>query len=118
MFQTLRNAWKIVDLRKKILFTLLIVLVFRIGSAISVPFVDVAMVKAATENGSSEIMNFLTMMSGGGFSNTALLINKRYDLRHGKASFLSISDVLYDYQGKNSIVVSWKEDVQKGNCFT
>ncbi len=72
MFQTLRNAWKIVDLRKKILFTLLIVLVFRIGSAISVPFVDVAMVKAATENGSSEIMNFLTMMSGGGFSNTSI----------------------------------------------
>ncbi len=72
MFQTLRNAWKIVDLRKKILFTLLIVLVFRVGSAISVPFVDVAMVKAATENGGSEIMNFLTMMSGGGFSNTSI----------------------------------------------
>ncbi len=72
MFQTLRNAWKIVDLRKKVLFTLLIVLVFRIGSAISVPFVDVAAVKAATENGTSEIMNFLTMMSGGGFSNTSI----------------------------------------------
>ncbi len=72
MFQTLRNAWKIVDLRKKILFTLLIVLVFRIGSAISVPFVDVAAVKAATEGSTSEIMNFLTMMSGGGFSNTSI----------------------------------------------
>ncbi len=72
MFQTLRNAWKVVDLRKKILFTLLIILVFRIGSAISVPFVDVAAVKAATDASTSEIMNFLTMMSGGGFSNTSI----------------------------------------------
>lgn len=34
MFQTLRNAWKIVDLRKKIFYTLFIILIFRIGSAI------------------------------------------------------------------------------------
>ena len=40
MFQTLRNAWKIVDLRKKIFYTLFIILIFRIGSAIAVPFVD------------------------------------------------------------------------------
>ena len=72
MLQTLRNAWKIVDLRKKILFTLLIVLIFRIGSAISVPFVDVEAVKNATQNSSSEIMNFLTLMSGGGFSNASI----------------------------------------------
>ena len=40
MFKTIRNAWSIPDLRKKILFTLLIVLVFRIGSVIPVPFLD------------------------------------------------------------------------------
>lgn len=72
MLQTLRNAWKIVDLRKKILFTLLIVLVFRIGSAISVPFVDVETVKTVTGSSTSEIMNFLTLMSGGGFSNASI----------------------------------------------
>ncbi len=72
MLQTLRNAWKIVDLRKKILFTLLIVLIFRIGSAISVPFVDVEAVKNATAGSTSEIMNFLTLMSGGGFSNASI----------------------------------------------
>ncbi len=72
MLQTLRNAWKIVDLRKKILFTLLIVLIFRIGSAISVPFVDIAAVKDATAGSTSEIMNFLTLMSGGGFSNASI----------------------------------------------
>ena len=40
MFETIKNAWKIVDLRKKILFTLFILLIFRIGSVITVPFVD------------------------------------------------------------------------------
>lgn len=71
MFQTLRNAWKIVDLRKKILYTLFIVLIFRIGSAISVPFVDVAAITAATQ-ADSAYMGFLTLMSGGGFSDASV----------------------------------------------
>ena len=41
MFRTLINAWKIADLRKKLLFTALIVLIFRIGSAIPVPFTNI-----------------------------------------------------------------------------
>ncbi len=71
MFQTLRNAWKIMDLRKKLLFTLFIVLIFRIGSVITVPFVDVAALKEAistTENA----FGYLTMISGGGFSNASI----------------------------------------------
>ena len=47
MFQILRNAWKIQDLRKKILFTIMILLIFRIGSAITVPFVDAELVRNA-----------------------------------------------------------------------
>ena len=42
MLQTLRNAWKIPELRKKILFTILMILIFRLGNAIPVPFVDTA----------------------------------------------------------------------------
>ena len=41
MLQTIVNAWKIADLRKKLLFTALIVLIFRIGSAIPVPFTNI-----------------------------------------------------------------------------
>ena len=40
MFQTLRNAWKIADLRKKLLYTLMIIAIFRIGAAIPVPFLN------------------------------------------------------------------------------
>ena len=42
MLQTLRNAWKIEELRKKILFTLLIILLYRLGNSIPVPYVNTA----------------------------------------------------------------------------
>ena len=72
MFQILCNAWKIQDLRKKILFTIFILLIFRIGSAITVPFVDVAALKEAVGSNTSDAMSYLMMMSGGGFSNASV----------------------------------------------
>ncbi len=68
MFQTLRNAWKIEDLRKKMLFTVFIILIFRIGSAVTVPFVD----GAALEQALGGASNYLMMMSGGGFSTASI----------------------------------------------
>ena len=72
MFQVLRNAWKITELRKKILFTALILLVFRIGSAITVPFVDTAVLAEGMTSADAGFMGYLTMMSGGGFSNASI----------------------------------------------
>ncbi len=68
MFQTLRNAWKIDDLRKKMLFTVFIILIFRIGSAMVVPFVDGEALRDAMGGASS----YLMMMSGGGFSSGSI----------------------------------------------
>ena len=74
MFKTIRNAWQIPDLRKKLLFTLLIIIVFRIGSVIPVPFLDSAALASAmgdlTNNGS--MFAYLNTMSGGAFSNATL----------------------------------------------
>ncbi len=74
MFKTIRNAWQLPDLRKKLLFTLLIIIVFRIGSVIPVPFLDsVALASAMgdlTNNGS--MFAYLNTMSGGAFSNATL----------------------------------------------
>ena len=71
MFKTIRNAWAIPDLRKKILFTLLIVLVFRIGSVIPVPFLDMGalntLMKGVDDSGS--MLSYLNTLSGGAFSN-------------------------------------------------
>lgn len=72
MFQTLRNAWKIEDLRKKILFTAFILLIFRIGSAVTVPFVDVEAMKAAVAGNTNDFLNNMMMLSGGGFSNASV----------------------------------------------
>ena len=72
MFQVLRNAWKIADLRKKILYTLLIILIFRIGSYVSVPFVDMEIMKNAVASSAGGYMDYLTLLSGGGFSNASI----------------------------------------------
>ncbi len=67
MFKTLANAWKIVDLRKKILFTLLIIVIYRIGAAIPVPFVgDFTMSTTGTT------FEFLNTLSGGAFEQASL----------------------------------------------
>ena len=73
MFTTLRNAWKIADLRKKILFTLLIVLLYRIGNVITVPFVDFeAMSKTFDAYLSDTIFGMFNMMSGSAFSQATI----------------------------------------------
>lgn len=69
MFTTLRNAWKIADLRKKILFTLLIVLLYRIGNVIPVPFVNVEAMSAMFDDQLKDtIFGMYNMMSGSAFS--------------------------------------------------
>lgn len=68
MFQTIVNAWKIADIRKKILYTALIVLIFRIGSAIPVPFTAIASTGLIGANEAGTFMNYLTMMTGDAFN--------------------------------------------------
>ena len=68
MLQTLRNAWKIEELRKKILFTLVIILLYRLGNAIPVPDVNIALLNAYFAQQQSTILGLLDVMSGGAFS--------------------------------------------------
>ena len=68
MLQTIVNAWKIADLRKKIIFTALIVLVFRIGSAIPVPFTDIGESGIISDPNAGTFMNYLAMMTGDAFT--------------------------------------------------
>ena len=70
MLQTIVNAWKIADLRKKLLYTALIVLIFRIGSAIPVPFTAIAEsgVLGADATTGNTFLNYLNMMTGDAFN--------------------------------------------------
>ena len=70
MFQVFRNAWKDITLRKKILFTLLIIVIFRLGAAIFVPFLNPAAIKELVGEGT--ILNYLDVMTGGSLSNGTL----------------------------------------------
>ena len=68
MIHTIRKAWGIPELRKKIIFTLLILLIFRIGNAITVPYVDVTALKAQLNAFGGSILSLYDVMSGGAFS--------------------------------------------------
>ena len=72
MFETIRNAWKLADLRKKILFTFLILIIFRIGSFIPVPYVDHDALAALTSGGGVEFFNYLSALTGGGLEYAAI----------------------------------------------
>ena len=64
---TLRNAWKIADLRKKILFTLMIIVLFRIGASIPVPFLDAAAISSYFTSGNT-LLGYMNMLSGNALS--------------------------------------------------
>lgn len=69
MFETLKNAWKLPDLKKKICFTLMILVVFRFGAALPVPFLDASVMQGF---GDGNLLGFLNMLTGGAFQNATL----------------------------------------------
>ncbi len=72
MIQTLRNAWKVIEIRKKLLFTLLILLLYRLGNAIPVPYVNVAALQQYFTYMQNTVLGLLDVMSGGAFSNATI----------------------------------------------
>ncbi len=71
MFEVFRNAWKDNNLRKKILYTLFIIVIFRFGSNIFVPFLDMSVISDLV--GDESLLGFLDTMTGGSLSNGTLL---------------------------------------------
>ena len=68
MINTIRKAWGVPELRKKIIFTLLILLIFRIGNAITVPYVNTTALAAQLDAMGSTYFGLLNTMSGGAFA--------------------------------------------------
>lgn len=65
MIETLKNAWKIPDLRKRIIFTFIMLAIFRMGAAIPVPGINIAYVKDIVDSGG--LLSFFDLVSGGAF---------------------------------------------------
>lgn len=72
MFDTFRNAWKIPELRKKLLFTLLVIVIFRIGCVITVPYINPEALQQLFAGGTGDMLDYLNMMSGGALSQCAI----------------------------------------------
>lgn len=71
MFATLKNAWHIAELRKKILFTLLIIVLFRLGAAVPVPFLDASKLQEMV-SGAGNLLGYLDILSGGAFAQATI----------------------------------------------
>ena len=71
MFDTFRNAWKIPELRKKLLFTLLVIVIFRVGCVITVPYINPEALQLFA-GGTGNMLDYLNMMSGGALSQCAI----------------------------------------------
>ena len=68
MIQTIRNAWAVPELRKKILFTIMALLIFRLGSAVPVPYIDRMALESYMEMQSGTILGLMNALSGSAFS--------------------------------------------------
>ena len=68
MIQTIRNAWKVPELRNKLLFTVFALLIFRVGAAVPVPFIDTQMLGDYISAQSASIFSLLNVMSGDAFA--------------------------------------------------
>ena len=77
MFQVLKNSWRVTEIRKKILYTIMIIAIFRIGSVIPVPFVDIASLKAEMQSvvsgqGVGSFLSYINILTGGGLEYGAI----------------------------------------------
>ena len=72
MFETIRNAWKVADLKKKLIYTMIVVLLYRVGTALPVPYVSSAMLDAMTQLTSGSIFQYLNILSGNAFGQATL----------------------------------------------
>ena len=78
MLSTLKNAWRIPEIRKKLVFTLLMLLVFRLGSSIPVPYMNKQVIRDIFQASQGGILEFLDLMGGGTFSNFSIFATNIY----------------------------------------
>ena len=73
MFKTLKNAWKTPDVRKKMLYTLLLIAIFRLGCYIVVPGVNSIAIAEQMKNSTASLAGLIDTISGGAFSKLSVL---------------------------------------------
>ena len=72
MLQTFKDAWKVEELRKKIIFTAIILVIFRLGCAIAVPFIRPEALQSMISAGDGNMFGYLNMLTGGAFASATI----------------------------------------------
>ena len=72
MFESIKNAWKIADLKKKLLFTLMIIVLYRLGAVLPVPYVNQALLEGSLLATGGGFFEYLNLFSGSAFANATL----------------------------------------------
>jgi preprotein translocase subunit SecY len=72
LIETIRNIFKIEELRKRILYTILIILIYRFGSFVVIPGIDPTQLSALQNSSDSGLLGLLNMFSGGAFGNASV----------------------------------------------
>jgi len=72
VFETLRNAWKLADLRKKLIFTFVIIVLYRLGTAIPIPYINSAALSSSMLATGGSIFEYLNILTGSAFANATL----------------------------------------------
>lgn len=72
MFTTLKNAWKVADMRAKLIFTVIILVLFRLGSVIPVPYFDSGILQATFQSAEGSVFQYLNILSGEAFARGTL----------------------------------------------
>ena len=72
MLQTFKNAWQVEELRKKLIFTAIILVIFRLGCAIAVPFVEPEALQGMLSAGDGNMLGYLNMLTGGAFASATV----------------------------------------------
>ena len=79
MIETVKNAWKIPELRKKLTFVLFAIVIYRLGYAIYVPFVDTASLATQFASlNSGNLLGYFNTLSGGGFATASIFAMSIY----------------------------------------
>ncbi len=72
MLETIKNAWKIPELRKRLLYTLAMIVIFRLGSVIPVPMLNADAMESIFKNSENTLFGFVNLVSGGAFQNATI----------------------------------------------
>lgn len=72
MIETLKSAWRVPELKKKLIYTAFIIFLFRLGSSIPVPYIDITALAQYFDSVSGTMLGFMNVFAGGGLSNATI----------------------------------------------